>query len=223
MSELDFYASGNYDKVAISAQGGIVAKIFHSRAEAGIKAESLYNKVLEVGALSGQHLPFVKHNFKEWHLLDIVPNSSSFEDDRVSFTQGNVEDLPFEDDSFDRVLTTCVLHHLDNPIRALSEMRRVTKPGGNVTIFLPIHPGVLYDSAWKITTLRRAKKLGLEEDATMAMALGHKNHYQSLYWQVKKVFQNDNAKHYYWPSMIHSQHLNMFHTIQYVVSEKNAD
>jgi SAM-dependent methyltransferase len=45
---------------------------------------------------------------------------------------GHVEALPVEDASFDVVLCTQVLEHVDDPARAVRELARVTAPGGRV-------------------------------------------------------------------------------------------
>lgn len=50
--------------------------------------------------------------------------------DGVEFTRGSVYELPFADATFDVVLANTVLFHLSDPVRALSEMRRVLRPGG---------------------------------------------------------------------------------------------
>lgn len=44
--------------------------------------------------------------------------------------------LPYDDHAFDAVFTFCVLHHVPEPERAgfVSELRRVTRPGGLVVI-----------------------------------------------------------------------------------------
>jgi ubiquinone/menaquinone biosynthesis C-methylase UbiE len=42
------------------------------------------------------------------------------------------EDLPFEDASFDTVVSTLVLCGVDNQSRALREIRRVLRPGGRL-------------------------------------------------------------------------------------------
>jgi 2-polyprenyl-3-methyl-5-hydroxy-6-metoxy-1,4-benzoquinol methylase len=41
--------------------------------------------------------------------------------------QGNIYDLPYKDNAFDVVLCTEVLEHLENPEKALKELKRVTK------------------------------------------------------------------------------------------------
>jgi SAM-dependent methyltransferase len=47
--------------------------------------------------------------------------------------------IPFIDDCFDTVVSTEVLEHVPEPARALSEMRRVLKPGGHVVLSTPMY------------------------------------------------------------------------------------
>jgi ubiquinone/menaquinone biosynthesis C-methylase UbiE len=48
----------------------------------------------------------------------------------VRFEVGDVYRLPFLDHSFDAVFAHTVLMHLQEPVRALAEARRVLRPGG---------------------------------------------------------------------------------------------
>jgi SAM-dependent methyltransferase len=50
----------------------------------------------------------------------------------LTFATGDVYALDYPDDSFDVVHAHQVLQHLSDPVRALREMRRVTRPGGIV-------------------------------------------------------------------------------------------
>jgi SAM-dependent methyltransferase len=52
----------------------------------------------------------------------------------VDFAVGDVHALDFADDSFDIVHAHQVLQHVGDPVAALHEMRRVTKPGGIVAV-----------------------------------------------------------------------------------------
>lgn len=52
----------------------------------------------------------------------------------VDFTVGDVHDLDFADHTFDVVHAHQVLQHLADPVAALREMRRVTKPGGVIAV-----------------------------------------------------------------------------------------
>ncbi|HET9953220.1 MAG TPA: methyltransferase domain-containing protein [Polyangiaceae bacterium] len=48
----------------------------------------------------------------------------------VDVRSGRAETIPFEDQSFDRVLAQLVLHFVSEPARAAQELRRVLRPGG---------------------------------------------------------------------------------------------
>lgn len=50
----------------------------------------------------------------------------------IAFSVEDVHDLGFADDSFDIVHAHQVLQHVADPVKALREMRRVTRPGGIV-------------------------------------------------------------------------------------------
>src|SRR3954466_14480138 len=52
----------------------------------------------------------------------------------VDFAAGDVHALDFADDTFDVVHAHQVLQHVGDPVAALREMRRVTRPGGIVAI-----------------------------------------------------------------------------------------
>jgi SAM-dependent methyltransferase len=52
----------------------------------------------------------------------------------VSFQRGDAAHLPFDDATFDAVMSSQVFEYLDDVGRALAEMFRVLKPGGRVLI-----------------------------------------------------------------------------------------
>lgn len=52
----------------------------------------------------------------------------------VSWQQGDVYSLPFSSSQFSLVSSRFVLHHLQNPLAALKEMKRVCKPDGKVVV-----------------------------------------------------------------------------------------
>ena len=80
--------------------------------------------VLEVGAGSGQLQDMVD----DYTGLDIAASAARYF--HKPFVHGSATDLPFADGEFDALWTVWVLEHVPNPELALSEMRRVTKPGG---------------------------------------------------------------------------------------------
>jgi ubiquinone/menaquinone biosynthesis C-methylase UbiE len=52
----------------------------------------------------------------------------------VDFQQGNASRLPFADGSFDLIVCRAAFKNFSEPVRALTEMRRVLRPGGKAVI-----------------------------------------------------------------------------------------
>ncbi len=52
----------------------------------------------------------------------------------LRFQQGDAEKLPFEQQSFDIVVSRYAMHHFEDPRRVLREMARVCRPQGKVVI-----------------------------------------------------------------------------------------
>lgn len=67
----------------------------------------------------------------------------------VSFEHGDVERLPFDDDSFDLAVVSLALCHLPDPTTAVVELGRVLAPGGTLVVADP-HPmgGILGGQAF---------------------------------------------------------------------------
>jgi len=60
--------------------------------------------------------------------------------DRLTFKTGDMEHLPFDDDTFDTVLSTYSLCPLFDPEKGALELYRVTRPGGHIGIAHSIEP-----------------------------------------------------------------------------------
>lgn len=50
---------------------------------------------------------------------------------------GDVQNLPFSDNSQEAMICLAVLEHVENPIKAAQEMCRVLKPGGYCFVYVP--------------------------------------------------------------------------------------
>lgn len=58
----------------------------------------------------------------------------------LSFTEADATQLPFGDDEFDAVTISFGLRNVNEPLLALAEMLRVTKPGGRLVVCEFSHP-----------------------------------------------------------------------------------
>lgn len=86
----------------------------------------LENKiVLDVGSGNGY---FAQHFNKDCQLtaLDLSANQLQYNPARNK-NIGSAYELPYNDNSFDIVFTSNLLHHLDEPEKAVKEMQRVSK------------------------------------------------------------------------------------------------
>ena len=53
----------------------------------------------------------------------------------IYFQTGNAEELSYESESFDLVVTRLSFHHFDNPEKPFGEMKRVLKKGGKLVVW----------------------------------------------------------------------------------------
>jgi ubiquinone/menaquinone biosynthesis C-methylase UbiE len=66
------------------------------------------------------------------HLLRLASKRATEAVVPVSLLRGSAEQVPFADAVFDTIVMTWTLCSIPNPIAALTEMRRVLKPGGQL-------------------------------------------------------------------------------------------
>ncbi|MGH3412224.1 MAG: class I SAM-dependent methyltransferase [Marmoricola sp.] len=86
--------------------------------------------VLNVGAGTGSYEP------ADRHVLAVEPSAlmrSQRPPDAAPCLGGAAEKLPFADQSFDAAMAVCTVHHWQDPIAGLCEMRRVAR---RVVVFL---------------------------------------------------------------------------------------
>lgn len=86
----------------------------------------------------------------------------------VSFQEGDVTHLPFDDASFSIVISRFAFHHFEDPAAVLGEMRRVCRPGGKVAVAdLTIPPNADQQAAFHRMEILRdpshARALTLDE------------------------------------------------------------
>ena len=105
-------------------------------------ATSPARRVLDIGCGTGVFARRVAEALPKCNVagLDIsegmiqVANEKVTDDERMSFTVGDSEKLPFEDGSFDVITCSNSVHHYPKPDVVLGEFRRVLAPGGRAMI-----------------------------------------------------------------------------------------
>lgn len=96
-------------------------------------------RVLEIGAGTGANLPHYNGSIEslvvtepEPPMLRRLQRAARQHMRDAQVLRAPAEDLPFEDDSFDTVVSTLVLCGVEDQPRALREARRVLRPGGRL-------------------------------------------------------------------------------------------
>jgi SAM-dependent methyltransferase len=90
--------------------------------------------VLDAGAGEGQHGELFRHC--RYMGIDLAVGDPSWDYSQLHVV-GNLGDLPFADGSFDASLNVVVLEHVRNPLRALRELNRTLRPGGQLLLVAP--------------------------------------------------------------------------------------
>ena len=113
-------------------------------------------RVLELGAGTGANFAYYGASTQE--LFAIEPDPYMLERARrrasesgrpIDLRQAPAEEIPFEDASFDTVVSTLVMCSVSDPRRALSEARRVLKPSGKLRLFDHVRYDHAFGAFWQ--------------------------------------------------------------------------
>lgn len=103
--------------------------------------------ILDVGCGTGVTDALIASKFRSVHGVDIaagVIEKARETNPGVDYRAYDGSTLPFDENSVDVSFAICVLHHVEPPARQrfVSEMQRVTRPGGLIVIFEhnPLNP-----------------------------------------------------------------------------------
>jgi SAM-dependent methyltransferase len=101
------------------------------------------SRVLDIGTSTGANLRLLRD--LDFHAVEGL----DFSEEAIRYCQekglgrvrlGDVCDMPFADGSFDLLLATDIIEHVDDDLAALREITRVLRPGGKVLITVPAFP-----------------------------------------------------------------------------------
>lgn len=95
-------------------------------------------KVLEVGAGTGKNFQHYPHDV-EVTAIDFSPEMVKIASSKAAKLENikmviemDAENMAFNDDTFDTVVTSCVFCSVPHPVKGLREIKRVCKDGGKV-------------------------------------------------------------------------------------------
>lgn len=98
----------------------------------------------DFGCGSGEFIRSISKLFKHSKIIGI-DNTESLTliqklspSDSTTFLTCNVQNIPFKSNSFDCIVSLDVLEHVDDPINALQEIKRVLKADGFLIVSVPL-------------------------------------------------------------------------------------
>lgn len=192
----NFYLN-SAEKIQYSGVEKTVRNQIHKKIEQPFNESFVCDRLIEVGALFGSHRNFVKHNFIEYYETDILIHKNwvqNFGKFKLIRQKQNAVDLSsFKNGFFDRLISTCLLIHLEDPEAALNEWKRVVKKDGYISIWVQLEPSLLLRIIQK--TISKNKNINFEE----IHYLEHIHYYKRVDYLIRKVFKKNLIKKNYYP------------------------
>jgi ubiquinone/menaquinone biosynthesis C-methylase UbiE len=124
----------------------VIGKMYRRRVELCLSELKGGESILEIGFGSGVSFFNLSRMYKQIHGLDLsadvqlISNYYKQKGINTNLLNGNVLNMPYEDNSVDAVLLISILEHLnpEDQMRAFMEIRRVLKHGGQVVYGVPV-------------------------------------------------------------------------------------
>jgi ubiquinone/menaquinone biosynthesis C-methylase UbiE len=100
-----------------------------------------HGKVLFLAVGTGLDIPFFPTG-RNLVGIDISDKMLEMAKPRIDAYEGTIEarqmdvhDMPFEDDEFDQIFTSCTFCSVPDPVKGLQALKRVLRPGGELRMF----------------------------------------------------------------------------------------
>ncbi|MCU7555254.1 methyltransferase domain-containing protein [Alteromonas sp. ASW11-19] len=136
------------DRVAESFSRSATTYEAHARVQQRVASHALRSltckpadKVLDVGCGTGIHTAALAARGAKVHGLDMADGMVALAARRypdIAFQVGEAEAMPFQTETFDWLFSSMALQWCASPLQALSECRRVLKPGGQAVLAIMV-------------------------------------------------------------------------------------
>ena len=193
---------------------GFFMKMSHNNLEK-FKSKKQISKILEIGAGSMPHYNFIKHKYDEYHILEISRESLKYiKKKNIIFKVYNGSQIPYENNTFDRIIICHCLEHIVHPEIFIDEMMSKLKKNGVLSISLPCDPGL----AWRISSFLLGRKITSNKYKINSKTINYLNaieHVNSIFNLISiiKYKFNHSIKESYLPFYVKNADLNLFYNI----------
>lgn len=163
-------------------------------------------KMLEVGVGTGKNLPYYPADKKvtgidfSEKMLSKAKNKSEGKG-HITLLEMDAENMTFDDNTFDTVMTSCVFCSVPDPVQGLKEIRRVCKENGKIMMlehmrsskpvigkimdvvnFIPLH---IWGANINRQTLENLEKAGFKKETIT---------YKNVWSDIVKIIEITNEK-----------------------------
>jgi len=205
-----------YNSHLYSGLLGVLMKYCHRKLEDFKKKKSVYDKILEIGAGSAPHFNFMNSSYNEYHIAETSDYAEDFNKDniKVKLVKYDGKNLPYQNETFDRIIISHCLEHILSPEEFIQEMMTKLKKGGILSISLPTDPGI----AWRLGrlfirffTIKKTYQISGEEFNYMN-ATEHVNSIFNLISIIRFNYKNSYEEHFY-PLRLKISDFNLFYNV----------
>lgn len=168
-------------------------------------AKRVEGRVLEIGTGTGYGVEFIAPRAERYVTLDKCRSEELPEmPSNVEFVQCAVPPLPFEDESFDCVVSFQVIEHIRRDKEFVREVYRVLKPGGRFIVSTPNRPMSLTRNPWHVReyTAEEFKALLSIFPSVEALGVGGNESVWSYYEKnresVRRIMRFDILRMQWW-------------------------
>ena len=195
---------------------GILMNYCHRTLENFKGKKNSYDKILEIGAGSAPHYRYINHTYNEYHVAETSDYAEDFHKDnsKVKLVKYDGKKLPYQDETFDRIIISHCLEHILSPEEFIEEMMSKLNKGGVLSISLPTDPGI----AWRLGrlfirffTIKKTYQISGEEFNYMN-ATEHVNSIFNLISIIRFNYKDSYEEHFY-PLKVKMSDFNLFYNV----------
>jgi SAM-dependent methyltransferase len=127
---------------------------------------------------------------------DYIYESTDLSGDFLSDKSYDIKNIDSKSEKYDLIICYHVLEHIDDDTKAMRELFRILKKGGNAIIQTPFKEGDIYEDDSITTPEEREKYFGQSDHVRIYSIGGLKNRLETVGFNVNiKIFQENNITH----------------------------
>ena len=105
-------------------------------------AKNPVGDIIDLGTADARMLDAIHQKYLQARCVGVEYNQDLVDFARVKFPhleiiQADIQSLDFPDNSFDVIVAAAVVEHVSNPVKMMSEVKRILKPGGILVLTSP--------------------------------------------------------------------------------------